>query len=584
MATQRFPPRSQSQSQTPAFIHRVLDYELGGDQELASSQPVSLIQLYSKTNPSRNRAARNSKVLHPDTADEMMGDASFHGVNKHEPSSRFSLLHHPNTVDYRLSDDTGHLTPPPQHVSQEYAWQHYGRHSKDAQDQAWHLSQGDYHTQKNPLNYACYYNLDRSREGSCLSESPFLRKTNPKFPEREAWRVDITPVSQRHPFDTPQSSIYAQKEYMPAPSLQIYRASFDRPHDKSPYESFRLKHRNNRTDLPEITSGLQYGCSPELKYEHHTGNTTIRSEPTLSTHFRERLPNFETAPHSREAQAALELQDSSALGSRISSGTSIAHSALKEIYALLDNMNVGSSTDPKPTSTSQGSESMEKEPAIAHDQVKLDDRPGPESLVTEARGKSKRKYSTPKEGNSDEPYICRRETTIGKGEPHPNEPSPPPDPGVATTSPEPPPLPGLFDLNDILAPGTSRLFWKTASTQPRFEEADTWFHKDGRGEDQLRHHISNIAENFVDRSERLGTQSFSAQDRITTKQTISLIGNVIANLHSYAPKDRRDPARYFADFRPVDPRYCGLSFGGRRSYFEDDATRMEGAALDCGID
>ncbi|KAL2868571.1 uncharacterized protein BJX67DRAFT_379944 [Aspergillus lucknowensis] len=588
MDAQRFVFRPESRSQiASSFVRRAPNYELCSDQELASSKPVSLIQLYSKTSHSRNKAMKNAKRFDPGGSGhiaEVGRDAVLHRFDNFEHYSQSSLPHS-NTGKSDLDDGTENPTPPSRLDSREYSWRSYRADSEISQGQTWRPGMEDYHPQKNPLSYASYHDSTKLRESSCVSESPCVQKAGQDRILRETWSVDMTPAFQVTQYDTPESVSFVQKtqlpkQYTPASSLQLYRESFDRPNDKSPYESFRLKLRNNRTDLPEITSGLQYGYHPDPEYDQYTGNTTIRSEPTISTHYRERLPTFDVATKSREIQqAAHKTRKLPEAHSKLSSRTtSVSQRTLKEeIYAILDNLSLGPNSDSHLTPIPQDSEPAEAKSMTTPDQLLKHKREPSITLAPDIqRGgsvESTKSNSAVHVSNSEEKSFeshCESGTT-DKSRVEPSVPgvqvgqelaipfNSPDTPAVRGIRP-PPGLPGLLHEGDPAA----------SSVETRLKRANAWFHTDGRGENQLRRHIANIAENFVDRSERLNGHAFSSQDRITTKQIISAFGDAIANLHAYASLEKGEQAKYFADFKPVEPRYCESPLGVRRSYFDWD--------------
>ncbi|KAL4739816.1 hypothetical protein BDV11DRAFT_204812 [Aspergillus similis] len=581
MAAQRYIIRSESYAQTvPAFARRTVDYELSDDQELASSQPVSLIQLCRKSS-SRNRATRKTKALHSASADDLTeasrGISAHDDVDRHEHFPRLSLPGYSSPAEYGSDEESEKLTLPSSRlVSQGYPWQRDESHTEATQEQTWHPSLGDYHSQKNPLNYATSNNRFHSGETSYLSESPFLRKSEWDSSERGTGPADSASAARPFPLETPQPYHYSQKapqkEHLPA-SLQIYRESFDRPHDRSPYESYRLNRRSNRTDLPEVTTSLQYGNPHDLAYEKTMGNITIRSAPNFATHARSRLSNSEAATHSIATRKVHNSQEALAPGSRLSSGTSTSQRTLKEeIYAILDNMHVNSQTDPDLAST-QIRESTQSPPARALGV--------PQLLKAEAPGL--RSYLTSGDTRAEQRAITIRAFDIRK-EPHRCQKAIPADtspseygqsniesaletPNTSDASPKiikpPPGLP---------KPKISAWDKMSASTAARLRDAGCWFHQDVRGEEQLRQHIANTVEKCVDRTECLGGQTYLRQDRILTKQTISALGDVIANLHAY--NSGEDQRGYFANFASVASRFCDLPVSGQRSYFEDPWERL----------
>ncbi|PYI07223.1 hypothetical protein BO78DRAFT_443505 [Aspergillus sclerotiicarbonarius CBS 121057] len=87
----------------------------------------------------------------------------------------------------------------------------------------------------------------------------------------------------------------------------------------------------------------------------------------------------------------------------------------------------------------------------------------------------------------------------------------------------------------------------------RWEEAEAWFHRDGRGQDKLRQQIAGIAGNCASTKE---------------KQMTLLLGDIILNLYSYVSADRAKQAANFGEFGDVEASCCSPSQNGSRSYFE----------------
>jgi hypothetical protein len=636
MATQRFNYYLDGQQFTPAYARRAPDYELGSDQDLASSQPVSLAQLYKKTT-SRNKAGRNSRSFFDDNADYMAegGGNAVHGFDTHASYSPRA-----NTGEYMLSNETGHLTPPQRFVPQGYPWQRHGTATGLDQGQSWHHDLNEYQTQRNPLSYTNHGNPSQSRNNSGMSESPFLRKVDRSFPNGETWPADsATAVSQTTPFNTSYSKMQSHKEYMAPSSLQLYRDSFDQPQDKSPYETIRIKHRNNRTVLPEINSGLQFGFNPEAEYKQYTANATIRSEPTPATHYHARLPNIfdsETMGETLAARKPLEeLKAPKVLAthSRLSSGTSVSQRTIKEeIYAILDNLSLGPNTNSQLTSSPQVSESTETGSSASDAHLEPLDDPSPmpsepqgsgdgtgvededmlelnkEDLVDRALGIKEGQYKLSKDHcDSKKGRLLKlyesespRSTEKLPASSYSHKPT-------ERTIKPPPGLSRRFHTEDSLAfPAkesllqANRLIERDSScaenkepaclaANARLQEVNKWFHKDNRGEDELRQHIANIANNFVENRERRNAQAFSEQDNIFAKQLITTVGGVLANLRAYTPQDKRDPARYFANYKDMHPRCYEARTGGQRSYFDwnpifDSWRRVGGAFLEAESD
>lgn len=572
MNTERFNLRPEGDPRThPAFLSISSEYELASDHELASSQPVSLIQLCTKTGHSRNRASRRARALNLESAEHLVGT---HGVLAHGRVDRLERLpltpvaDYSNHASYGLSDEPRNLTTHPKIVPEEYQWLPDGNHTVIAREQLRHLSLSDHHTQSNPLNYSSRYSKSQARESGYTSESPFLKKSDSWDPSCLDRATCVILPGRQNP--GPQ-----RREHMPA-SLQIYRDNYDRPHDRSPYESFRLKHRNNRTDLPEINSGLQYGFPADVEHGMPMRNTTIRSEPPLGKHYREGLSSSGLGTPAVKIQNSHKSEDSSssAIGSRLSSGTDLFQRTLKEkIYAMLENINTEPKTGPKLWSTKDSAGTERGLPTV-HGEERLAPRLqatslpfyGPSDNDTETRqrptefldlgsGKGQIAYQDSFDATNIS-HIGPGPTNIELGMQADSEVGRP-----SKTSPERiiKPPPGFYDA------GIPTFFRKGSE---RLREADRWFHQDTRGEPRLRQFISNVGENFVDKTERFEGQVFSEEDRIFAKRTISIMGDLIASLETYKANDRKIGRQHFADFGPVESHYCEPS-SKQCSYFEE---------------
>lgn len=573
MNIERSSLRHESDPRTnPAFVSISSEYELASDHELASSQPVSLIQLCTKTGHSRNRASRRARTLNLGSAEHMIGS---HGILTHDGVDRHGRLpltplpDSSNPANYGLSDEARNLITHPRMISEEDRWLPDGSCTIIAREQPRHSSLSDHHTQPNPLNYSSHYSKSQARESDCTSVSPFLRNTGSWDPTCLDGTTGIAYIVPGRQNPGPQ-----RREYMPA-SLQIYKDNYDHPHDMSPYESFRLKHRNNRTDLPEINSGLQYGFPADAEHGRLTGNTTIRSEPPLGKHYRERLSNSELGT------AAVEVQDShnsegsssSAFGARLLSGTGLSQRTLKEkIYEILENINTEPKTDSKSLSTKDNA-GTEREPPRVHGEERLapclqatslpsygpsDNDTETRQMPTDSLGFGSGKGLVAYQDAFDATKISHMGLAPANIELGMQAASEVERPLKSSPKMIKPP-PGFHDA------GVPTFFKKGAE---RLREADRWFHQDTRGEPQLRQFISNVGENYVDKAERFGGQVSSEEERVFAKRTISIMGDLIASLETYKANDRKNAGQYFADFGPVESHYCEPS-SKQRSYFEE---------------
>ena len=123
--------------------------------------------------------------------------------------------------------------------------------------------------------------------------------------------------------------------------------------------------------------------------------------------------------------------------------------------------------------------------------------------------------------------------------------------------------------------------------EQRVQETNAWFHSDNREEPLFRRTANTLAERHeaspVDNNkdgegespEEIGARS------LREKQTISLIGNVFANLGAYVSERNENRTDYFSNFATVHPRYCSdKTPDGRVSYFERDPLQYTAAGTD----
>ncbi|PLB45724.1 hypothetical protein P170DRAFT_428921 [Aspergillus steynii IBT 23096] len=174
---------------------------------------------------------------------EVLSLASSFRENSHDKyGTRFPDVRHVSNEEYSL--DCRDDPIPPRIVSQERGCDPTERIG----EQVWQR-RAEGHHQQNPLSYSdgiSAYGLSRSQERSCISESPFLKNSSYHLSEQDVWSTEAHAISGR-PSSTaelPRSvsrNLMSRSEYVPESSFHLYRASFDRPEDQSPYGSMRLQ-------------------------------------------------------------------------------------------------------------------------------------------------------------------------------------------------------------------------------------------------------------------------------------------------------------------------------------------------------
>ena len=104
----------------------------------------------------------------------------------------------------------------------------------------------------------------------------------------------------------------------------------------------------------------------------------------------------------------------------------------------------------------------------------------------------------------------------------------------------------------------------------RLEEANRWFHNDGRGQDEFRRLVLGIAQTEASKCKPDGTQPYVMKENRAVEPYTLLLGDVIANLRSYVLEGPKTKSDYFSNYGDVPAHCCEPSHGGRRSYFDRD--------------
>ena len=106
------------------------------------------------------------------------------------------------------------------------------------------------------------------------------------------------------------------------------------------------------------------------------------------------------------------------------------------------------------------------------------------------------------------------------------------------------------------------------SPNQRLEEANRWFHTDGRGEDEFRRSVLEIAKTEASKRQPNMQPQVVKENQAAEPMTL-LLGDVIANLRSYVPGDPGNQSDYFSNFGDVPRHCCEPTDGGPRSYFDN---------------
>lgn len=564
--------------------------------ELVSSRPVALSQLYTKAN-SRTKSGRATKAFIAQMASESKPDAlplaqDFRETGQGRYGIQFPPMHPVSAEEYALDPyrndaKSSRITSQervrdPAEIISEQVWQR--------------MREG--HQQQNPLSYSDdvgAYCLSRPQERSCVSESPFLKNNGYRKTEQDAWATEANPIPGRSSLDAgpPKSisrNLLSQSENIPQSSLHLYRASFDRPEDQSPYGSLRLHH-----SLYESSGAYEAPSVEKPPQERYKDYTTIRSG-TMLTGVPAGEPVSRTYDYSPELQSQMSsarAQPSTRALASIASGTGLSESsALKssmkrqtneEVTRLLDKIAQDRTShikqtalpdpfvEPKASSGHRASGSQYRSEELALLAAKL----GEYASLSHGRSSTDhRTHSEPTELRSlcestiTEVPSLKKNSALGYSNAGLNE-----NYGQVHAGPQakatvkilrPPPGLPIPAVNRMMA---EELFGMANYdlVKARFEEANAWFHKDPRGEEPLRQYVAAIAQSHAEKFERL-----TGNDGTNAKQMNLLLGNVIVNLYTHFSESNQSQATNLEALEGGDTSESAPSFARRRSYFDRD--------------
>ncbi|RAQ55907.1 hypothetical protein COH20_006952 [Aspergillus flavus] len=580
--------------QTPMYQDDV--YELRNLDDLPSSQAICLTK-FAKAHP-RNKGNKSWKPLQLESTEDSGSKDSqtlmtLFGPGQSKPRSRLSALHRAHSGECNLNKHSEGSSASSQFHSQSYNYSPVVQSGEGA----WPTNADIIHYQENPLNYSQTYGYSypysHSQQHSCISESPFLTDDGYHSSEHLPWSTDLHSISSGLSFmGVSQPNLYnqnfiAEGNIMTDSSLNIYSASFDTPGNRSPYESVpvhydhTVAHESFLTLHPSLSephedrsrdfSSISWDPSLGAGYEHVSSSKpstpVMECQSQTSELSRSPLSNDIDAPQMPRADTLYPELDSpfeDDEGYTNEEKLTLLKSAVYEqITAEQDNVSAAQmeAYDAHIQGTTTMDSSYARVPNLSG-----------ESATTDSINS----------GKVDISANCQLEVTekpLGlspiwydfterwKGTPATGFPGylnlmtskrirPPPglsEPVVHKTTAWPLPY-----RNDPLV------------TEKRLDEANEWFRKDARGQEQLRGQVTDIAQNYAEMIEGFSGATRALQESTAAKQMILLIGNVIVNLHFYVSEGSERDAADFANFEDVDSCYCEPSLGGRRSYFDRD--------------
>lgn len=586
-------------TRTSRFAVQDESHELDSFEHLASSQPISLSQLCAGAS-SRLRTGKSSKRSHIESHDDDDTKGTFSITDSRDASetkslSRLSKIHHANSKECRLDRYEEDVLMPSRFYSET---QSEAFEPSNEQDSDTWYNRGDIHPHRNPLSYSCGYDSPFTHSASgpydAVSSSPFVKNTNSHnefgtWPAARSYQrlLSATPANSR------LNNILAQS------SFSIYRESFDRPENQSPYESLYAQlSSHNQPDIRDVAVNMQ-----TLSAEPHVERKMTRMT-YLSSHYdvlREHSSDLDIMhagdqpstpgsspvtisdqkyPHDKHSARRSEHTESPSpeeirRRSVKDEVTAYLRAIVQNSHPNASQMEVQSLSQETKTSLSEHSsaESITEEMAsrgkyagtdneVKHsssgaswDNLETEDHTPATALKEACVSLSQHGYlyEEIKEKMAKKAHKTKLSKTV---RPPPGI----PDPVVQNT----PMGPSYLGRNPI-------------QVQERIDDATSWFSNDNRGNQQLRQQVADIAENYAQRIDRFnGNGAFP--DSATAKQISLLLGNVVINLHSYRSPDSHDIMKQdgcFANFGRVKSRYCEPTLGGRCSYFDQDPSTSQ---------
>ncbi|KAL5366040.1 hypothetical protein BJX96DRAFT_182224 [Aspergillus floccosus] len=269
MTTQRLSLVSPSTpTRTSRFAVQDEYHELDSFEHLASSQPISLGQLCARAS-SRLRTGKSSKRSHIENLDD--GDtkdtssiADLRDTGETKRISRLSMIHRANSKECRLNRYKEDVLMPSRFYSE---MQSEAFEPSNEQDSDTWYNHGDIHPHRNPLSYSCGYDSPFAYSASgpydAISGSPFTKNANSRneygtWPAARSYQKLLSDAS---PANSRLNNILAES------SLSIYRESFDRPENQSPYESLHIQRSSHKhLDIRDVTANMQ-ALSTEPHFE-----------------------------------------------------------------------------------------------------------------------------------------------------------------------------------------------------------------------------------------------------------------------------------------------------------------------------
>ncbi|THC95790.1 hypothetical protein EYZ11_004743 [Aspergillus tanneri] len=516
--------------------------EMDGLGELASSKPISLSQLCTRASSrSKNGRAVKALLAQMDTdnkLEEPQVGANGYGAGQDRPLTRVPALHHANNGESRW-DCYPEEDPAPSRL-------HSQGHIYGAGEQGWYRSVNS-HQQQNPLSYSSdfgsAFHAPRSQQHSCISESPFLKNNNYPQSEHNTWPAAMHHMNERPSLSALQSDSYRQS-LIPEISIWFTTASTLLPSEPRilrdlvcdfPQEQNHEASKYPREYRPQTSASC---AQPSYHAQASYTSSTRLSTPDTFNPYKNGARDETIACHGVVQNPTFHIRQT----------------ALPDPFV-----------ETKPPTAHRHQELDYKSKEIALLSAKLDEYikyPHKQSPADHLSDSGKETLKSLCESAAIEQPPFKRKSPIDYMNSKLKESLDRLPTGLRSTAAgkiiRPPPGIPKPVMNQMV----NEPSYLVIGTNIRLNNANSWFHRDPRGEEHLRQQVTDIAQNYAESVERL-----TGADGTTAKQMTLLLGNVIVNLHSYVGTGGQ--TSNFSDF--VGEKACHWErFCGRRSYFDRD--------------
>ncbi|EAW11534.1 uncharacterized protein ACLA_092320 [Aspergillus clavatus NRRL 1] len=589
--------RNLTKASTIDAIDVDMQHELNSLEELASSRPIALSELWSRASL-RGKATRSLKsVQHlsvrSEDAKDISNDATSAVASPSKTRPRFTSLPQPCNDEGHNKSHQGASLKRPQIQSELYT----ATQTVEAEGLGWY-AHSDNLIHENPLSYTTGVDPSRAQypghghhEGS---EIPFFKSRVFLRMEHASWPGDTCSSYNPHA-DCYSQGLGSDDLHMAGAYIELPHSSIDTEANRLSYDTSTTQgyHYNNE-DIHSTLFALNHNYSEQLQQGYQVQEPE-QTETEYSEVVHEKLPSKFSKSAQARISSSKEIQYSNPIrfsnashlrklsaaesnSSKDSAKRSIKEEASAYLQSVVEDAQQASQNSMVQSSTSV----LGRRSEIDHSANCLGSFPA--ILTTKQKKVGETRSGSEQSFPLNEPFTLFHgssslgQTPIQHNDPNGNESNETREvihgpyggiESVAGRITRPPPglcMPSM--------PGTT-----TESSYPdnpfvpksaRLEAVNTWFHTDNRGQEQLRQYVAAIAQDHAERTALFHDGSTSVPEATTVMQTTLLLGNAIANLQTYVSRNHMEQAEYFATYGEAQPHCYESSPDGHPSFFDRD--------------